>query len=206
MLPSPHTFPLKPFSNQRRRIVTWNDFGEASYIGPVHSNNEIPAASQKYIGGHPHESWRDFLPYYIATYKGDTFDISRDQMQYWYRLAPASSGDPCGVTGNSASQGQTEISPAEIMQDGVFFSALLMSAATVKVQIGDAPAVAFAGSKGLNHWSMPFGGRSGVVKFSIERGGSVVGSGQGEAIGGIGSAINNVDGGCANYNAWVGSF
>ena len=91
------------------------------------------------------------------------------------------------------------------MQDGVFFSALLKDAATVKVQIGDSPAVEFAGSKGLNHWSLPFGGRSGEVKFSVERGGNVE-SGVGAAIGGVGAAVNNADGGCANYNAWVGSF
>ena len=81
-----------------------------------------------------------------------------------------------------------------------------MDAATVKVQIGNSPAVSFAGTQGINHWSMPFGGRSGVAKFSIERGGSVVGSGQGESIGGPGSTNNVVDGGCSNYNVWVGSF
>ncbi|KAH8602718.1 putative glucan endo-1,3-alpha-glucosidase agn1 [Bisporella sp. PMI_857] len=189
------------------QIVTWNDFGEASYVGPVHSMDEVPSASKAYIPGvgNDHVGWASFLPYYIARYKGVQYTIDSDHMQYWYRRAPAASGSTCGVTGNSADQQQQEYSPAEILQDGVFFSALLTGDATVQVKIGASAAVSFSGSAGINHWSLPFGGREGTVTFSVVRNGAVVKNGEGPSIGGIGSAIN-ADGGCANYNAWVGSF
>jgi len=89
------------------------------------------------------------------------------------------------------------------MQDGVFFSALLTGPAQVKVTISGSPAEVFEGTSGVNHWSLPFLGRTGAVKFEVVRGGAVAGSGTGAEVGGIGGVV---DGGCSNYNAWVGGF
>ncbi|KAH6671435.1 putative glucan endo-1,3-alpha-glucosidase agn1 precursor [Halenospora varia] len=183
-------------------IVTWNDYGEAHYIGPLPPTSEIPTNSPQYVNNMPHDSWRDFLPYYIAAYKGTPLTPTRDQMQYWYRLSPSAGGSPCNVNGNAASQGQTTVDPNTVMEDGVFFSAILTADATVTVQIGTAAAVSFAGKKGINHWSMPFGGRTGATTFSVVRNGAVVKSGKGAAIG-SGTTLSS---GCVNYNAWVGSF
>ncbi|KAH8689532.1 putative glucan endo-1,3-alpha-glucosidase agn1 precursor [Talaromyces proteolyticus] len=183
-------------------IVTWNDWGEASYIGPFVSDNEVPTTSAPYVDNMPHESFRDFLPYYIATFKGSNFTISKDQMQYWYRLAPAAGGSACGVDGNDPDQGQTEVDPNTIVQDKVFFSALLTSAATVQVQIGSNSPTQFDGSQGLNHFSQPFNGQTGEVTFSIIRNGETVGNGTGAAI----TSSTSLSNGCTNYNAWAGSF
>jgi glucan endo-1,3-alpha-glucosidase len=150
----------------------------------------------------PHDAWRDFLPYYIAAYKGTPLTPSTDQVQYWYRLAPVAAGSTCGVVGNAANQGQTEMTPSAILEDGIFFSALLTSAAQVQVQIGGGQAVTFTGAAGINHWSVPFNGQTGTPKFSVLRSGSVVKSNTGAAIT-FGTDLSN---GCANYNAWVGSF
>jgi glucan endo-1,3-alpha-glucosidase len=178
--------------------VTWNDFGESHYIGPIYSDSEIAPGSAIYVDGSPHESWRDFLPYYIATYKGDNFDISRDQMQYWYHTAPVAGGSTCGVVGNNADQSQTEVSPNTIVEDAVFFSALLMSSATVTVQIGSNAAVSYNGVAGINHWSQPFNGPTGVPVFSGVRKSST----NTPAI----TSSTTLSNGCTNYNAWVGSF
>lgn len=183
--------------------MTWNDFGEAHYIGPIYTDSEIAAGSAQYVDGYAHDSWRDFLPYYISQYKGTTFDITRDQMQYWYRTTPADGGSTCGVTGGIASQGDTEIAPDLIEQDAIFFSALLESAATVIVQIGTNAAVSYAGVAGINHWSQPFNGQTGVPTFKISRGGVVATTfGTGAEI----TASTTLASGCVNYNAWVGSF
>jgi glucan endo-1,3-alpha-glucosidase len=184
------------------RIVTWNDFGEAHYIGPITSDSEIAAGSAVYVDGNPHDSWRDFLPYYIAQYKRSTFDISKDQMQYWYHTAPTAGGSTCGVVGNNADQGQSELSPNDVVEDGIFFSALLVSDATVTVQVGRNLAVSYAGSAGINHWSQPFNGQTGTPVFSVSRNGAVVNSGTGADIM-VSTTLSN---GCTNYNAWVGSF
>jgi hypothetical protein len=180
-------------------IVTWNDFGEAHYIGPIHSSSEIPTGSGVYVEGMPHDGWRALLPYYIALYKGNFYDVFIDQMQYWYRLAPAAGGSTCGVEGNA--QWQTEMSPNNIVQDEVFFTALLSSEATVTVQIGNNAAVSYYGTQGLNHWSQAFNGQTGNVTFSIVRNGKAVKTGTGPAI----TANTILSDGCSNYNAWVGS-
>lgn len=46
------------------RIVTWNDYGEAHYIGPIYADSDfadIPAGSGQFVEGFPHEAWRNFL-------------------------------------------------------------------------------------------------------------------------------------------------
>lgn len=184
------------------RIVSWNDFAESHYVGPIYTDTEIAAGSAIYDDGMPHESWRDFIPYYIATYKDSTFDISRDQMQYWYHTAPTAGGSTCGVVGNNADQSQTELSPNLVVEDGVFFSALLMSPAQVTVQIGTNPVTTYQGAAGINHWSQPFNGQTGAPVFSVVRNGATVNSGTGTAI----TATTTLSNGCTNYNAWVGSF
>lgn len=123
-------------------------------------------------------------------------------MQYWYHTAPTAGGSTCGVVGNNADQGQAELSPNDVVEDAIFFSALLTHAAEVTVQIGGSPAVSYSGAAGINHWSQPFNGQTGVPKFSVVRYGVVVKSGTGAAI----TAGTTLSNGCTNYNAWVGSF
>ena len=123
-------------------------------------------------------------------------------MQYWYRLAPAAGGSECGVQGNNYQQGQTEVDPNTIVEDGVFFSALLMSDAQVTVQIGSNTPVTYNGVAGINHWSQPFNGQTGVPTFAVVRNNVVVKSNTGAEI----SATTDLSNGCTNYNAWVGSF
>lgn len=149
-----------------------------------------------------HESFRDFLPYYIATFKDNNFDISRDQMQYWYRLAPAAASNECGVLGNYPGDGQPTVDPTSIVQDKVFFSALLVSPAAVQVQIGNNPAVSYQGVAGINHWNQNFNGQTGAVTFSVVRNGALVKSGTGAEI----TSSTTLSNGCTNYNTWVGSF
>ena len=182
------------------RIVTWNDFGEAHYVGPIYSDSEIPAGSAQFVDGFPHDAWRNFLPYYIAAYKGTPLAITTDQVQYWYRDTPAAAGSACSVTGNIASQDQTEVDPNSIMEDGIFFSALLVAAGDVTVQIGSSAVVSFAGVAGINHWSIPFAGRTGAPTFTVVRGGVTTASGTGL------KDITDGTGGCTNYNAFVGGF
>ncbi|KAK0110183.1 hypothetical protein ONS95_002834 [Cadophora gregata] len=184
------------------QIISWNDFGESHYVGPVRSANEIPAGSGIYVDGQSHESWLDFLPYYIAKYKGSSFTITRDQMQYWYRNAPLGGGGTCGVVGNDAGHGEQQISPNAILYDGIFASALLKSPAAVHVQIGSNPVIIHNFGAGLTHWSQCFCGQTGVPKFWVVRNGVTTGSGTGKAI----NPSTSLSNGCTNYNPWVGSF
>lgn len=122
-------------------------------------------------------------------------------MNYWYRTAPAAAGSTGGIVGNNP-QFQVETSPNEIVEDKIFLSALLMSNATVSVQVGDNPAVSYQGVEGINHWNQPFDGQTGAVTFSVSRNGALVNSSTGPEI----TASTNLTTGVTNYNCWVGSF
>ncbi|KAM3089271.1 hypothetical protein ACMFMG_000875 [Clarireedia jacksonii] len=195
-------FYYKRQANTVSRIVTWNDWGESSYIGPLVSTEEVPAASLKYVQDMPHESLLNFLPYYISQYKGQKTNLTTDSMQYWYRTSHAANGATGGVLGNNPNQGQAKYSPNVICQDKVFFSALLTSPANITVQIGNGAVNSFAGTAGLNHFSQSFGGQTGNVTFSIVRNGQTVKSESGTEI----TPSSLLEGGVTNYNAWVGGF
>lgn len=124
-------------------------------------------------------------------------------MQYWYPTAPTTGGSECGVIGNNPSQGQVQVDPDLIVEDALFFSALLESDATVTVQIGSNPVVSYSGSRGINHWSQPFNGQNGVPVFSVVRNGVTVKSSSKTAPITPSTVLSNA---CTNYNAWVGSF
>jgi glucan endo-1,3-alpha-glucosidase len=150
----------------------------------------------------PHDSFLNFLPYYISQYKGQKTNLTTDSMQYWYRTAPAANGVTGGVLGNNPNQGQVVHSPNTICEDKVFFSALLTSPADVTVQIGSGAVTSFHGTAGLNHFNQPFGGQTGNVTFSIVRNGKTVKSESGTAI----TSGSTIVGDLTNYNAWVGGF
>ncbi len=55
-------------------IISWNDFGEAHYIGEVIDRQVIPTA-KPYVEGFSHDGYRAILPYYVAAYKAGKRDI-----------------------------------------------------------------------------------------------------------------------------------
>ncbi|PGH07312.1 aminopeptidase I [Blastomyces parvus] len=52
------------------QIITWNDFGEAHYIGPIREPG-IPEGAAEYVARNPHDAWRALLPVYIDLYKSN---------------------------------------------------------------------------------------------------------------------------------------
>ncbi|KZF20390.1 glycoside hydrolase family 71 protein [Xylona heveae TC161] len=182
-------------------ILTWNDFGESHYIGPIHSSG-IPSGAEKYVNDMPHDNWRDMLPYYIAAYKsGNTTlpEISTEKANLWYRVNPGHSGSSDGTTGNTPSQGQTVVDPTLVSQDKVFLSVLVNSPADVTLQIGDnQPTYLRAMTSGVNHFSVSFNGQTGAVTASVSRNGQSVASVTGPEI------TDACEDGNVNWNAWVG--
>ncbi|KAF8191300.1 glycoside hydrolase family 71 protein [Pholiota molesta] len=72
------------------QIITWNDYGESHYIGPIEGPSRNPR-------------WLDLAQYYIAAYKtGNYPPIHKDRVFLWGRLYPknANSGDPVGKPAN----------------------------------------------------------------------------------------------------------
>ncbi|RFU81977.1 glycoside hydrolase, family 71 [Trichoderma arundinaceum] len=186
-------------------IISWNDYGESHYIGPVRGNAlgalNAGRAPFNYVTGMPHDAWRQFLPFVIDTYKTGNAAVTREGLTSWFRPQPAKACSDGGTTGNTASQLQVEYAPSDVAQDRVFFSALLASAADVSVSIGGASIAAkFTdipdGGIGIYHGSVATNGATGAVVITISR--------NGNAIAKVEGSIGGCTGGFENWNAWVG--
>jgi hypothetical protein len=182
-------------------IITWNDYGESSYIGPIRPGG-IPTGAQRYVNGMPHDSWRAALPYYIDAYKSGnttTPNIPQDKLAFWYRINPSKSGSAGGTTGNNP-QYQPVVDPTAVAQDKIFINAIVTKPADVTVQIGgNPPTTVKATTAGVNFLVVPFNGQTGdTITFAIVRDGQTVVTATGKGI------TNNCVDGLVNWNAWTG--
>lgn len=180
--------------------MTWNDYGESHYIGPITAASGIPDGAHRYVDNMPHDGWRTLLPYYISAYKSGRAPptVTSDKLHIWYRLSPASAGSNNGTVGNAP--WEPPIDANAVVQDKVFFSALVKSASLVTVQIGNNDVENFQiSSSGVFHASTPFSGRTGPVKVTVLRDGQVVVP----EVTGAAIVASPADG-STNYNAWVG--
>jgi hypothetical protein len=191
-------------------IITWNDYGESHYIGPLRTDDfglfGDGGAPFNYADGYPHDGWRAFLPYVIDTYKTGTAPaITFEQVVSWYRLMPNTACPTGGTTGNTASQQQVEVPPSTLDLDAVYFSALLDSTASFDVTIGTTTQTGTwrnipAGGSGIYHGSAPFNGATGQVTVTIWR----MINGQKTTIVEIAGAPIAATCTIENWNAWVG--
>ncbi|KAJ5165678.1 Glycoside hydrolase family 71 [Penicillium coprophilum] len=190
------------------QIISWNDFGESHYIGPLPEGNykafDVGKAPYNYILGMPHDAWRKLLPYWIDTYKKGKASISQEELVGWYRPNPAAACNSGGTSGNTAEQLQVEFDPAEVAQDVIVFSAVLALEADISVTVGGVALPAEwknkpSGGVGVFHGSVAYGGNRGAVKIALSRSGKTIASFTGTDI--TESCLH----GYTNWNAWVGS-
>jgi hypothetical protein len=124
----------------------------------------------------PHDAWGLSLPYLIDTYKNGVGTISSEHLYVWHRLSPATACPNDFTKGNTASQLQIEFLPWDIVEDKIFFSALLVAEAYYTVTIGGKVAVSesldwtsipHTGTGGLYHGSASFNGLTGAVQVCL---------------------------------------
>ncbi|KAH8702310.1 putative alpha-1,3-glucanase [Talaromyces proteolyticus] len=184
------------------QIISWNDYGESHYIGPIYPDG-IPQGAERYVQGNPHDPWRKLLPYYIASYKTASkarIRVTRDTLVFWYRLNPNDSGSNGETTGNCPQQGQPAMDPRLLAEDKIYIAALVKEPSIVLAQIGAGPVTElFASRSGMNTFEVPFGGQTGNTTFAILRDDREVAYATGPAI-----TKQCVDG-KVNWNAVVGS-
>ncbi|KAG4030164.1 hypothetical protein MFRU_013g01860 [Monilinia fructicola] len=190
-------------------IITWNDYGECHYIGPNRAkawslfDSSHGKAQYNYADGFPHDGWRQFLPYVIDVYKTGAAKITEEGLSVWFRPQPASGCATGGTTGNTASKLQVQYGPAEIVQDKIFFTALLGSTATLRVTVGGVDQGATwtripDGNAGLYHGNVTYKG-TGPVVVTVLRDGIQVAQVSGGSISTV--CTDSIE----NWNAWVGS-
>jgi hypothetical protein len=170
------------------QVLTWNDFGESHYIGPVREKTldlfAWAKAPLNYARGMSHDGWRKFLPYYAELYKTGKVAYLEEGVMAYYRTAPALACPSGGTTGNDAGHEQVEMAPEKLMEDAVFFAALLNSDQGVNLTVsigGTGQAGTFtgvppggSGAPGVYTGSVPFGGYQGDVVVTVERSGQLI--------------------------------
>ena len=190
------------------QILTWNDYGERHYVGPVRNKSlglfTSARAPFNYVEGMPHEGWLKLLPFYIERYKTGAAAVKEEALVAYYRPNPAAACESGGTTGNNRAFGQVELAPHQLVEDRVFFTALLETAAEVSVSIGGeeqkgtftrTPA---DGGAGVYEGSVEFRGNSGEVVVTLLRDGKVVATAEGGPW-----ITTNCKGGIENWNAAV---
>ncbi|PYH35104.1 glycoside hydrolase family 71 protein [Aspergillus neoniger CBS 115656] len=190
-------------------ILTWNDYGESHYIGPIREDAislmTTGGAPLNYIENMPHDGWRDLLPFAIDTYVKGNATLGDEGIVTWYRPNPSESCGTGGTTGNTASEGQTLYPPAEVAENKIFYSAMLHSHANVSVTVGGTSLGATWAKHGRNsgaglyHGAVEYGSATGKVVVSITRDGETLASVAGQSINA--TCVSDL----SNWNAWVGS-
>lgn len=148
-------------------IISWNDFGESHHIGPLYVDDgeydafTIGEAPFNYAKDMPHDGWRELLPFVIDMYKTGEATISQEKLTAWYRVTPKDAAcDNGGTTGNTASQLELEFWPYDVVQDKIFYSALLAEEQSVTVTVGGVDVGA--------GWTKTPSGGAGIYHGSVE--------------------------------------
>ncbi|KAM0517042.1 hypothetical protein ACHAPE_005154 [Trichoderma viride] len=174
-------------------IVTWNDYGESHYVGPLSSEHSDDGSSH-WANDMPHDGWLDLSKPYIAAYKnGDTNVanyITQDQVIYWYRRnlnslncdSTDSLGRPDGY---------------QTLTDTVYVVTLLKTAGSITIKSGSNSQTFNAGA-GANIFTVS--AAAGQQIFTLTRNGANVLSG---------TSLMDITNTCAcglyNFNAYVGT-
>ncbi|PYI03590.1 glycoside hydrolase [Aspergillus sclerotiicarbonarius CBS 121057] len=189
-------------------IITWNDYGESHYIGPIREDAlslmEEGGAPINYIENMPHDGWRELLPFAIDTYVNGNATLINEGVVTWYRPNPSEACGTGGTTGNTVSEGQILYPPGEVAQNKIFYSAMLETPANVSVTVGGKSLGATwvreaVDGVGLYHGAVEYGSATGKVVVTVTRDGETVASIAGESL----NATCTDD--VSNWNAWVGS-
>lgn len=120
------------------QIISWNDYGESHYIGPLYDKAfeafTIGKALYNFAEDMPHDGCRTlFLPFVTDLYETCYGTVHQEGVVFWYRRHPVSYCDAGETTGNTASQLQLKFEPSDVLDDRIYVVALLASSADILV-------------------------------------------------------------------------
>ncbi|KAH6605548.1 glycoside hydrolase family 71 [Trichoderma cornu-damae] len=188
-------------------IITWNDYGESHYIGPLSSKHGDDGNS-KWTNDMTHDGWLDLSKPFIAAYKNADTNVANyiqtEQVVYWYRrnlktLNCDATDTTANHPANNASGNYFEGIPDgwQDMDDAVYAVALLKSAGTLTITSGG-NSQTFSAPAGANIFTVPAG--LGKQTFTLTRNGQTVLSDTS-----LMDITNVCPCGIYNFNAYVGT-
>ena len=144
-------------------VLTWNDYGESTYIGPIGADQP---ASQAWVNG-PHTGLLQLTAYYASAFKSGAFTLpTTDSITLSARphtKDAVAANDPVGKPTN-----------AELSEDKAWVDVLLSSPGTVTVTTGDGTTQTFEAGAGSSRFSMPLVVGSGMSASVVRNGANVV--------------------------------
>jgi len=145
------------------QIITWNDFGESHYIGPIEGDQPN---SQDWVDGFDHTAWLDMTTYYANAFKTGSFPkIDQDKLYLWARPHPrdaTASSDPVGKPQNY-----------QLMEDVVYAVVMTTSPSNVTLSTGTSSSKTFDVPAGVSKLTIPISA-GGTMYGKVERGGNTV--------------------------------
>ncbi|KAJ6559169.1 glycoside hydrolase [Mycena vulgaris] len=144
-------------------VVTWNDYGESHYIGPI--KGALPPTSDVWVNGFPHEAWLDLTRFYATQFKtGQAPVIEKDQIFMWSRPHPKNAQAP-DATGPPTT--------FELTQDTVWALVLATAPGTVTLSTSPTASQTFDVTPGVNKLAIPIA-PGGTMHGVLERDGQTV--------------------------------
>ncbi|KAH0831955.1 glycoside hydrolase family 71 protein [Lanmaoa asiatica] len=169
------------------QIVSWNDFGESHYIGPIEG---AQPNSQAWVDGFDHTGWLNMTSYYATAFKTGTYPtISKDRIFMWSRPHPAlaTAPDPVARPTNY-----------EISADKIWVVVFATSPANVTLSTSSTESQTFPVTTGVTKLSLLINA-GGYMKAVLQRNGQTIVNLQPE------SFYFNPSPSSYNFNAFVAS-
>lgn len=169
-------------------LLTWNDYGESSYIGPI--EGDLPAGADAWVNGFDHQSLSALTQYYAAAFKTGAYPaVTTDKLILWARPHPhlaQASADPVG-----------EPTGYQNTDDNLYAAVFATSAGSVTLTSGSTSQT-FTVTAGLNKLKMPLA--AGAIGGQLTRNGATVAS-----YDSTGSFAYDLTPATYNFNYFVGS-
>ncbi|KAH7885391.1 glycoside hydrolase family 71 protein [Phlebopus sp. FC_14] len=141
------------------QVLTWNDYGESHYIGPIEG---AQPNSQAWVDGFDHTGWLNLTLYYATAFKTGSYPtVTKDQIIMWSRPHPAlaTAPDPVGQPANF-----------QITQDKVWAVVMATSPANVTVSTSSTQSQTFSVAAGLTKLSVGIQA-GGFMRATLQRNG-----------------------------------
>ncbi|KIM43198.1 glycoside hydrolase family 71 protein [Hebeloma cylindrosporum] len=144
------------------QVLTWNDYGESHYVGPVKG---AQPNSQAWTDGMNHTAWLELTQYYSTAFKtGQYPTIEKDKIVMWSRphSTAAESPDPVPKPTNF-----------DILQDAVWAVVMTTAPSTVTLSVSPTSFKTFNVPAGVSKLAIPIT-PGGTMKGVIQRGGKTI--------------------------------
>ncbi|KAI0310822.1 glycoside hydrolase family 71 protein [Amylostereum chailletii] len=144
-------------------VITWNDYGESHYIGPIEG---AQPNSQAWVDGLDHTAWLNMTNYYAQAFKTGSFPaITEDKIYMWSRTHPkdANAPDAVGKPDNF-----------QMTEDAVWAVVMATSPGQVTLQTSDTNSQTVDVVPGVNKLSIPISAGDTMYAKLVRNGQTVV--------------------------------